>query len=249
MGKIFLVLFFLLGSMTNSSANETITLAIGEWAPYTSEKNQKGKIAEVLVTEAFKLVGIGVKFQYFPWKRSYVSAQKGVLTGTFPWLKTDKRASEIIYTKEPLIESRYVFFHMKSLNFKWESDEDLKKYNFGGTIGYKEIEFLESRGIKVQKVVKEEFNLKKMLVGRIDVAPFDFLVGYHTINTLFPPAQAALFTNHPRDIFGAGAENMYLLISKNITNGQEIADKFDTGLRKLKESGRYDTIIAQYFGK
>ena len=35
----------------------------------------------------------------------------------------------------------------------------------------------------------------------------------------------------------------YILFSKKTSNGQKLADRFDAGLKKLKESGAYDIIM------
>ena len=65
-------------------ANETLTLAIGEWAPYTSDVDQTGKLAKKIVAEAFKLSNIDVEYKYFPWKRSLESVRKGDYVGNLP---------------------------------------------------------------------------------------------------------------------------------------------------------------------
>lgn len=238
--KIKLLLFTVLFS-ANLFAN--VTLTIGEYAPYTSKTNLKGKISEVIVREAFKLENINVIYKYYPWIRAYNLAKAGTSDGTFPWQKIDDRTKDFIYTQEILIQISDVFFHLKSLDFQWENIEDLKKYKIGGTVAYSHITTLKDAGITVHVVSKEELNFKKLLIKRIDAYPTSIFVGYDYINKLFDPEKAALFTNHPKQLTNG---NHFLLISKKTKNAQNLADKFDRGLRKLKKSGRYDEIIADF---
>ncbi len=100
--KLHIICFLILLTTVNIYANEIITLAIGEWPPFTSEKSKKDKIAEIIVRESFKLENIDVKYTYFPWKRAYVSVLRGDFAGTFPWYKTENRKNTFILSKETI---------------------------------------------------------------------------------------------------------------------------------------------------
>ncbi|MBF0203500.1 MAG: transporter substrate-binding domain-containing protein [Desulfamplus sp.] len=235
------------GSLTCSTvfANKTVKLAIGDWAPYTSETDPKGKLLEEVVTEAFKAEGIDVQYAYFPWKRSYVNAEKGQYDGTFPWNKTPEREEAFYTHKISLIKDDGVYFHLKSKPFDWNTIEDLKKYKVGVTIGYKQEELYKQNGITADTVPEEAMNFKKMLAGRIDIYQTSKVVGYSTINSLFSPDDAAKFTNHPKAV---ETDEYYILFSKKTPDGKELGDKFDEGMKKIKDSGVYDKILAKYLG-
>ena len=238
----FLLSLFFLSMSFNLFPKETVVLAVGEWPPYVSEKNSKDKIAEIIVTEAFKLENIDVVYEYFPWKRSLERVEDGTYLGTFPWWSNAQREKDFIINKEPLITAKEVFFHLKSTDFKWENFNDLKKYKIGGNLSYSHVEQLEKKGISVDVAPKQELSFKKLLGGRIDALPADSIVGYYTIFKLFSPAKAALFTHHPKALRQG---DLFMLISRNSPKGQYIADKLDIGLKKLKDSGRYDEIVTK----
>jgi len=246
MKKQLMIFYILLFLMSGLHSKEVITLAIGEWAPYTSSTEKNGKIAEHIVMEAFALEDIEVKYKYFPWKRARILVQRGDELGTFPWYKTPQRQKDFIFSKEAIMVSKTVFFHLKSLNLQWSKYEDLREYKIGATLGFYYTTYLNNQGLKVEEVPREEMNFKKMLLRRIDMVPSDFYVGYNIIYKLFTPQKAALFTNHPKAILH---DRMYLLLSKEIPNAQKLANKFDKGLLKLKGSGRYDEIIDEFMFK
>ncbi|MBF0204986.1 MAG: transporter substrate-binding domain-containing protein [Desulfamplus sp.] len=226
-------------------ANETVKMAIGDWEPYTSQTDPKGKLLEEVVTEAFKAEGIDVQYEYFPWKRSYVNAERGQYDGTFPWNRTPEREAAFYTHKISLIKDEGVYFHLKSNPFDWNTIEDLKKYKVGVTISYKQEAIYKEHGITADTVPEEAMNFKKMLTGRIEVYQTSKAVGYATIKKLFSPEDAAKFTNHPKAV---ETDEFYILFSKKLPTSKALADKFDEGMKKIKESGLYDKILAKYMG-
>ncbi|MBF0224935.1 MAG: transporter substrate-binding domain-containing protein [Desulfobacterales bacterium] len=242
-----LVFFFLLATMifSNAFANEVVKLAIGDWEPYTSQTDAKGKLLEKVVTEAFKLEGIDAQYDYFPWKRSYQYAEEGKHDGTFPWNKTEERDKVFYIHKISLFKDEGVFFHLKSKQFDWNTLEDLKKYKVGVTIGFKQEQIYKDNGITADAAPTEDLTFKKMLLGRIDIYQTSKVVGYVTINKIFSSEEAKLFTNHPKPV---EVNEYYILFSRKTPNGQHFSEKLDSGLKKLKDSGAYDKILAEYIG-
>jgi polar amino acid transport system substrate-binding protein len=238
---LYLLIFctvYLLG--INVHAGEVVRLAIGEWAPYTSESDPTGKLLERIVTEAFRLEGVEVQYSYFPWKRSYLRVEDGSFDGTFPWNRTQERDKAFILNRVPLVADQAVYFHLKSTAFDWNTLADLKKYRVGVTLGYKNEGIYKKNNIQADVAPSEELNFKKLALGRIEVYETSKVVGYATIAKTMPPELAAQFTHHPKPV----AENDYfILFSRRISNGQALAEKFDSGLRKLKASGAYTKVF------
>lgn len=227
-------------------ANETVRFAIGEWAPYTSSTDASERVLEDIVRESFKMEGVNVKYEYFPWKRSYSLVESGDFDGTFPWAMTEEHKNNFYMNKIYLIKDDGVFFHLKNFPFDWKTLEDLKKYSVGVTIGYKEEKIYKENGIIAQSVPTEDLNFKKLLAGRIDIYQTSKVVGYSTINKIFANEDANKFTHHHKP---AVENEFYILFSKKTSNGQTLADRFDAGLKKLKESGAYDIIMKSVYNQ
>ncbi|MBV8658547.1 MAG: ABC transporter substrate-binding protein [Burkholderiales bacterium] len=226
-------------------ADDVVRLAIGDWEPYTSQSNAKGKLLEKVVTEAFKAEGLSVQYSYFPWKRSYELTASGQYDGTFPWTRTPEREQRFVLNKLPLMREEGVFFHLKSKAFDWNTLDDLKKYKVGVTIGYLDEGVYRQLGIPADPVASEELNFQKMLVGRIDVYQTSKTVGYTLINKMFSHDDAQRFTHHPKP---AQVNDYFVLFSKASPNASRHADRFDAGLKKIKASGLYDKIMAEGAG-
>ncbi|GLQ30863.1 substrate-binding periplasmic protein [Litoribrevibacter albus] len=218
---------------------DVIEFAVGEWAPYISNKDPNSPL-EKIVSEAYALEGIEVKYSYFPWKRSYGYAKKGRFLGTFPWTHLRSRAEDFNINPTPILKDPSVYFHLKHTDFEWATLTSLKQYKVGVTVGYKNQEIYERLGIPAEVVPYEELNFKMLLQGRIDVYGASKRVGYAMIKSMFPPDEVKQFTNHPEpyttDIY-------HILFSKQAKDSEKYMNAFEAGFSKLKNSGRYEEIL------
>ena len=120
--KSLAILIFSSLSLLLAQQPTTVRLAIGDWAPYTSPTDPKGKLAEEIVTQAFAEVGITTNYSYYPWKRSLEMAKGGAETdGTFPWNSVKERNVDFILNKEPIMKDDAVYFHLKTTKFDWKT--------------------------------------------------------------------------------------------------------------------------------
>ena len=242
MKKHILSLAIAAAAFSSVCAAEVINQAIGEWPPFTSEKDAKGKLLEKVVTEAFKLEGIEVKYGYYPWKRSAAMVEEGQADGSFPWSKIPEREKLFQSATSPVMTDESVYFHPKSVAFDWNSLDDLKKYKVGATIGYKHETVYKNKGIAAESVPSEDTNFKKLAAGRLDVYETSKEVGYALIAKTLTPDEAKLITHHAK----ASEQNDYFIFfSRKNPNAKALADKFDSGLKKLKASGAYAKIFAK----
>jgi len=221
---------------------ETITLSNGEWLPYLSETlPYKGPISRI-VTEAFALEGITVNYVFRPWPRAYAEAQRGLVNGSVVWSVGDdstERAREFL-SSDPVLEAQSVFFHRKDFKFRWTRDDDLAGLRIGGVAGY-EYRFEGLPGIHLDRASTEELNLRKLVAGRIDLAPVSLDVGRYLLRTRFKPEEAAALTVAP----GHYNITKYRLIMRRADSANAAyIERFNRGLRKLKDSGKYAQYMA-----
>ncbi len=235
---IYLLTLFM---FSQAHALEEVNFAIGDWSPYTSQSNPKGKLAENIIIESFKQEGVKVNFTYNNWSDSYEQALNGQSDGTFPWYLNEDRAENFLFS-DPIFIEKQVFFSLKATNFDWTGYEDLRKYKIAGTKSFTHITTLKSNGIGPIVSDEESESFNKVLNGEVDAYPTSEVVGKQTINTLFSAEDAAKFTTH---MIPMTIDNMFLLVSKKVPNGAEIVQTFNLGLMKLKASGRFAEIVEQ----
>ena len=241
-----LILFCLLALVQSASAAETIQITTGEYAPWTSENLKHGGFSSHVITEAFKLEGYEVNFTFYPWKRVYEAAKKGNRFPASAWWYPSEERSEHFYYSAPLLMDSTVFFHLKDKPLpEWETLEDLRDRNIGATSGYTyTAEFWDaakSKRLDIQEASSDELNFKKLLKGRIDLFPTSDLVGQKLLKEVFTPEEAEKVVFHPKPLMSVPG---HLLFSRKHPNGEELMAVFNSGLAKLRASGRYDQFWA-----
>ncbi|WP_157729938.1 substrate-binding periplasmic protein [Bacterioplanes sanyensis] len=225
--------------LASAALADTVTLAIGDWEPFTSSKDPEGKISQNIVQEAFATQGMTVDFKFMPWKRAYENAKAGNVDGTFPWYSNEERAQEMMIAEKALLQENEVFFYRADTNFDWASFADLKQYKLGGSIGYSHVDILEGEGVELDKAKDDLTNLKKLAAGRIDAFPIGLNVGKYLVKNNLPADQAAMIKQHPKAL---SSGDMFMLFVKN-DRGRQLADVFNKGIQALKDSGRYDELL------
>lgn len=225
-------------------SEEIIRLTSGEWPPYMSENMQYLGLGSKIVSDAFALEGVRVAYGFFPRKRSLFEARLAVeWDGSILWFSSPE-IGRGFYVSEPVIESKFVFFHLKDRPFEWKSIDDLKRFSIGGTLEYDygdEFTQAEKEGkIKIERVPNDEQNFRKLLFGRIDGFPQDIEVGLEIIKNL-KPEEAARLTYNPT-VLRSGP--VCLLLSKKNEKNKKYIELFNKGLRKLKDSGEYARILS-----
>ncbi len=235
------LLFFLSSALF---AETEIRITNGEWEPYMGEYCPHYGLASHIVSEAFKLEGIKVKWRFYPWKRALMLAKRGKRWEASCCWWPSEEISKNFFISEPVCESSVVFFHLKDYKFTWNSIDDLKGLRIGGTFEYDySSEFMNAmnkKRIHVELVANDELNYRKLLKKRIVIFPNDPLVGYSQIRNTFPPEKAKLFTHHPKKL---QSTSLNLIISKQSKNGKLFLRIFNSGLKKLKNSGKLDKML------
>jgi polar amino acid transport system substrate-binding protein len=238
-----ITVFFMTFGVT--TAAEVVRITNGEWPPFTSEKlPHQGPLSRI-VAAAFALEGVTVEYGFFPWKRAYDYAKTGKWDASVGWAPSAEHLQDF-YMSTPVILVDKALFHLKSTPFDWKTIDDLSQWRVGGTSGYSYgVEWdqaLKFGRLKVEEVNLDEQNIRKLLLKRIDVAAMEVEVANHLIETLLTPAEAALITHHPRLIMQT---SICVAFSRQEERSPALLARFNRGLHRLKDSGRYDEYLAQ----
>lgn len=237
-----LVLYSVLVLVTFSKcfAQETIRIATGEFPPYYSQKYENYGQTLHIVSKAFSIMNITVAYTFFPWGRSYELAKKNDWDATCCWSNTPERERHFNYS-DAIRTTDVVFFHLKDTSFDWHTYDDLKNIAIGTTARYTYgIEFDKANKagtLRVENATSDELNFRKLLGRRIKIIPVNRVAGYQILADLFTPEEAQLITHHPKSLV---LYKVKLMVSKKNKNSQYLLERFNEGLKRLKESGKHD---------
>jgi polar amino acid transport system substrate-binding protein len=235
MGTAILAISLILLSAPISGA-QTISIATGEWKPFTSPGMQNyGKFTK-RVTTVLKAMGIEPHYLFYPWGRCYDAVAKGRVWAAFPYSYTKKRAEKVWFS-DKLSCSKTVFFYYdrgkSAVKYRYNSLKDIKAYKIGGVIGYFYEDSFKRAGLKVDYVNKEINAIEQLKIGRIDLLPINNLVGWDLIKTHFPE-DAHNFKTLPKPL---SINPLCLIVSKHYPGSKKLLQRFNRALRKCLVEG------------
>jgi polar amino acid transport system substrate-binding protein len=237
------VLLMLLSWSCWSNA-EKVSIAAGEYPPWLSKSLPNyGFIAQV-ITESFKASGYQTTFTFLPWKRAYAEAKKGKYVATAYWYPSKDRELSFIYSAPLTNESTHFFYRKDNPLKQWNTLSDLKGYKIGATDGFtytEEFWNAEKDGsLVIETAIRDELNMAKLIKGRIDLFPVEKHLGINILLTHFKPHSAYLIDFHPKPLFSTTG---HLLFSRAHPDALKRVTAFNSGLKKLRKSGRYEELL------
>jgi polar amino acid transport system substrate-binding protein len=225
----------------------SILLTSGEWPPFYSASLPGGGFANRVIRESFALEGIAADFLYLPWRRALEMADHGPAEGSAGWLPMEARERRFLYS-DPVFQSVRVFFHRRDVPFIWHTLEDVRDLRVGITLGSaEEFPFDEAMaGGKGKLDVAGSYvaGMKMLIAGRVDVYACNKAVGLFVLARRIAQGADRVVYN-PKPIF---SETNHLILSRRLPYAEALMERFNEGLRKLRQSGRYDLIRREYPG-
>ncbi len=234
--------------VTSTSYAHTFNLVTLNYPPY--EYKQDGKLsgfAAEIVEEAFKRMGHEIKVDVLPWARALQRVKIGSADAIFTAYLTEERTQFLDYSKEVVMPQEVSFFTLKSSPIQYNGDLSVLADSHIGLqikLSYGDkFDSARKAGLfkKIKAVSRSSSNFKKLLAGRLDViinnkygAMYQFkqLGVMDQVRELKPAIQSV---------------PSYIAFSKK-RQLSKIRDLFDIELRKMKEEGRWQQIIDNYFG-
>lgn len=166
----------------------------------------------------------------------------------FTFSKKPEREKYLIYPTESHIDFSWNFFIKKGDEGKYKFDKlsDLKGLRIGATKGFAYTEEFwkagESGALTLDTIVKNEFQMDKLLAGRIDAVPLN------TKTTLYEIKKNGLsreITYLPKPLKSTQYYNTFVKKS-NYPNLEEIIKKYDVILKEMKRDGTLKNILEKY---
>ncbi|MAD89916.1 MAG: hypothetical protein CMK64_09455 [Pseudoalteromonas sp.] len=238
------VLLLLTLLLSGACYAKQLTIAIGEYPPFSGKKLEQQGIVPRIIRAAFASEGYMVKFVFMPWGRSFKAAKSGRYDAAAYWFCTPKRKQDF-YCSEPLYyEATYFYFNKRKPLETWSSLEDLQGFNIGATTGYSYTaqfwQLAKQKKLKVDSVTSDLQNLKKLVKGRIDLFPMATIPASHLIKQHFSREEAEQIAFNSKPLL---TQSSHLLFLKKNANSKHLLASFNRGLENIKRSGLYEVIV------
>ncbi len=242
-GLLILFLGLLCSGAPNAADKPLLRISVGEWPPYLSARlEHQGPLAH-LIRDLLSEEGYRVEFSFLPWSRAYAEAASGRYDATAVWMHKNEREADFLFS-EPLLDEQFVFFHLKSQPFDWQTFDDLSGMTLGGGLEYSYgadfDAFLAEGKVRIERVPSDRQNFEKLLKERVVLYPQERNVGYAALHSEFSREDRDRITHHPRPLL---VNLSYLMLPRRLEQSETLRERFNARLQQFRETGRYQ----QYF--
>lgn len=224
-----------------------IKLTAHEYPPFMSQQLPYGGLLTRIVREAFKAANVEVEIESLSSNNRVITGvMVGLYDGAYGWAHSPERDRKLHYSKSSIFTFRMVFFHRRDMDIPWENLADLGRYQIGATLGNHysdEFSLLQAqRKLKVQEAASDLNNMRKLLLGRIDLFPMEEEAGQMLLVQSLKPAEQAQIAFQSRPI---ALIPTHLVLRRDLPNAAELLERFDQGYRQISDSGQLARILGE----
>lgn len=242
-----IALWLLIGGVDAGRADQTLHLTTGnDYKPFSDESLPAGGLAAEIVAEVYHSMGVETSIDVLPWNRSYELAARGEYAATFPYVETEQREKDFIYS-DPIYVLETKAMALADTDWNAASLEDLEGRAYCRPLAYA-IENTE----EMHRMTKEErltwhkpANMTKCVemldLGRVDFVLVSEPQGVHTAREVLGSSDRVRFLDVSFD-----RHSLHVLFPRRRADSAEAVHSFNVGLLRLKASGRYDDIVSRH---
>lgn len=210
-----------------SAQAETMTFAVGEWAPYIGENLPNNGTHTERVREVMKAAGYDMALEYLPWKRSFELTKKGDFPATFSWSYTEDREADFFLPEVAVDDQTDVIFYSRAkfpdgLSVSSIDEMQAQGLSVIGYSGYWYEGEYQKRGMKMRTVTSPESAWKLLQSGRADVMIENEVVGDLSLQEVLGAEAGDVAKG--ADVRSAP---VYILFSRNHPAGAALRDAWD----------------------
>lgn len=239
---------FVLTSLMASSlhADKVVNLTCVEWVPFVSQTLYKDGFANAVIKASFAAVDIDVEYEFLPGERALFYAEKGMghknnrLDGSFLWSHSAEREEKFFYS-DPICSDNTVAYFLKDLNFSFR-DEDTYRGLKIGTVSIMPTPYLDVASkdglVKLEKVGNHSVLFDRLMNKRIDVVIQNQLNAEYHLKRRYN-------LDPENSVIGSQVvykKSYYLLLTRKYAENEALMEKFNEGLKIIKENGLYDSL-------
>lgn len=224
---------------------EQIMVVTEDWPPFNYEKDgQIVGFATEIVRRTLEKADFKAKFKIFPWARAYKMALNDKNTLIYTISRTIERENHFKWIG-PYADRSIFLYKLSSRNdINISSLEDVKKFKIGLMREDATHQYFIGKGFSEHKNLditsKEDLNIKKLFIGRVD------LIAGNEISLKYKFKELGFNYNEISKIFPIiESGGYYMAFSKSTSD--EICNKVESSFNQLESGGIIKAIKNNYF--
>lgn len=226
----------------NIASSPTIKLVTGDYPPFSGETLPHQGITPEIMRWVFEGMDKPVTIEFKPWERGFQETLHGDYFGTFPYVKTEERETQFLFS-DPLFNVDSYFFVQADSEINYTKDEDLtgrKICRPDGWALYRLKDLAEKGNISLEKPTGMDLCFKMLQNKRVDMLLVSESTGWATVDEVF--GSRSDFKMLPTPFSQA---TFYLMVSKTYPQSETLLAEFNKNLTKVHERGDIKTLLAK----
>lgn len=227
-----------------ASAEEFALVTGNEYAPYTDQGLPEGGLATEITKAAFAKEGHTLKIDFAPWKRGFEISAKGDVAGTFPYVVSEERQKQFVYSTAMLSLTQDLLAN-PGAGISSVDPAALKGKRICMPLGYSTIKtiqpLVDSKEIARSELPDMKSCMQHVATGRSDFLIIDRMSG--SIAMAEAKQAESAFKRVPVD---ATTNTLHFIVGRSRPDADKIIGIFNAGFEKLKSSGELTKIIQKH---
>lgn len=221
-----------------------LRMAMTEFPPYTGTDLPGGGIATLITRTALARQGLEMSASVRPWARALSETQEGVFDGLIGVWRNAERERTLLFPRPLGITNRIGFMARAGTSITVNDLKQLRRLTIGVVNGYANPPAIEEAQLRLEPAVDDLRNLRKLLLGRIDLALIDKGVAHYLLQTQLPTGLTELTWLEP----SVTETPLYAALSRRSPEAQARAAEFNLGLDKIHKDGELDQLLKTFSG-
>lgn len=235
----YLLLMLLMLLLSFPATAETVIAAGDPWPPFLDPKHPQRGVATAIARAAYKTQGYDLELEFMPWARALGGVRHGkfdVLIGAW---KTQERQAYLHYSK-PYLSNEIKFIKRKDDPFEFKGLPSLAGKVVGTVRGYGYGDaFEQSQLFSREPATELVMNIRKLVIGRVDLALEDELVARSLLQSdapqLIPQVE---FVATP-----LSSNELHVACGIKNPRHEALIEAFNRGLDEIRKNGTFDQIM------
>ncbi len=221
-----------------------LRMVMTEFPPYTGSDLPRGGLATLITRAVLARQGLEMTATVRPWARALSEAQQGVFDGLIAVWRNPERERTLLFPKPLGITNRVGFMARAGSPLNVSDLRRLRGLSIGVVNGYANPPAVEEAQLRLDPAIDDLHNLRKLLVGRIDLALIDKGVAHYLLQTQLPAGLTELTWLEP----AVTEIPLYAALSRHAPQAQANFAAFNAGLERMQKDGELDQLLKTFTG-
>ena len=218
-------------------------MVMTEFPPYTGTDLPRGGIATLITRAVLARQGLEMSSTVRPWARALSEAQQGVFDGLIGVWRSPERERTLLFPHPLGITNQIGFMARAGTSIEVRDLRQLRRLTIGVVNGYANPPAVEEAQLKLDPALDDLHNLRKLLVGRIDLALIDKGVAHYLLQTQLPAGLTQLVWLEP----AVTKIPLYAAFSRHSPDTPEHLAAFNAGLARMQTDGDLDQLLKTFW--